>query len=123
ALRKLERDIHDGPQQRLIRLGMDLGLAQLRLRTDREAARPLLAEAINQTRETLDELRALSRGIAPPILADRGLSAALMALAGRNTVPVELDISLPDGARLTETVESTAYFVVAESLANVAKHS
>lgn len=123
ALRKLERDIHDGPQQRLVRLGMDLGLAQHRLRTDPEAAQPLLAEAISQTRETLDELRALSRGIAPPILADRGLSAALTALAGRNTVPVELDISLPGGARLPEVVENTVYFVVAESLTNVAKHS
>jgi signal transduction histidine kinase len=123
ALRRLERDIHDGPQQRLIRVGMDLDLAQRRLRTDPEAARPLVAEAISQTRETLGELRALSRGIAPPILADRGLSAAITALAGRSTVPVELDIWLPGDVRLPGTVESTAYFIVAESLTNVAKHS
>ena len=123
ALRKLERDIHDGPQQRLVRLGMDLDLAERRLRTDPAAARPLVAQAISQTRETLHELRALSRGIAPPILADRGLAAALTALAARNTLPVELDISLPGGTRLPGAVESTAYFVVAESLTNVAKHS
>ena len=72
ALRRLERDIHDGPQQRLVRLAMDLGRAQQQLATDPEAARATLDEAVGQTRETLDELRALSRGIAPPILADRG---------------------------------------------------
>src|SRR5260370_23917004 len=94
ALRRLERDIHDGPQQRLVRLGMDLDLAQRRLRTDPQSARPLLVEAISQTRETLDELRALSRGIAPPLLPDRGLSAAITALAGRSPVPVEVEISL-----------------------------
>lgn len=123
ALRKLERDIHDGPQQRLTRLAMDLSLAQRRLRTDPEAAQPLVTEAINQTRETLDELRALSRGIAPPILVDRGLPDALAALAGRSTVPVELEASLPEGRRLPAAVEATAYFLVAEALTNVAKHS
>jgi signal transduction histidine kinase len=123
ALRKLERDIHDGPQQRLVRLTMDLSLAQRRMKTDPEAATPLLAEAIEQTRETLDELRALSRGIAPPILADRGLPAALAAVAGRCTVPVDLSLSLPNDHRLPEAVENTAYFLVAESLTNVAKHS
>lgn len=124
ALRRLERDIHDGPQQRLVRLTMDLSLAQRRMRTDPEAAQPLLEEAIEQTRETLDELRALSRGIAPPILVDRGLPAALAAVAGRCTVPVELDVSLPESsARLPDKVENTAYFLVAEALTNVAKHS
>jgi signal transduction histidine kinase len=123
ALRKLERDIHDGPQQRLVRLTMDLSLAQRRMKTDPAAAQPLLAEAIEQTRETLDELRALSRGIAPPILADRGLPAALAALGGRSTVPVELSLSLPNDHRLPEAVENTAYFLVAEALTNVAKHS
>jgi signal transduction histidine kinase len=123
ALRKLERDIHDGPQQRLVRLTMDLSLAQRRMKTDPDKAAPLLAEAIEQTRETLDELRALSRGIAPPILADRGLPAALAALGGRSTVPVELSLSLPNDHRLPESVENTAYFLVAEALTNVAKHS
>jgi len=83
ALAPPERDLHDGPQQRLIRLAMDLGTAQRRLRTDPESAGPLISGAIEQTRETLEELRALSRGIAPPVLADRGLPAALAALAAR----------------------------------------
>jgi signal transduction histidine kinase len=121
ALRRLERDIHDGPQQRLVRLAMDLGRAEQQFATDPEAARATVAEALSQTRETLDELRALSRGIAPPILVDRGLQAALTALAGRSTVPVDLDAPLT--VRLDPGVESTAYFVVAEALTNVAKHS
>jgi signal transduction histidine kinase len=121
ALRRLERDIHDGPQQRLVRLAMDLGRAEQQFATDPEAARATVAEALTQTRETLDELRALSRGIAPPILVDRGLQAALTALAGRCTVPVDLDAQAFE--RLDPAVESTAYFVVAEALTNVAKHS
>jgi signal transduction histidine kinase len=121
ALRRLERDIHDGPQQRLVRLAMDLGRAERQFSTDPEAARATVAEALAQTRETLDELRALSRGIAPPILVDRGLQAALTALAGRSTVPVDLDTQQIH--RLDPAVESTAYFVVAEALTNVAKHS
>ncbi|MEU4694428.1 sensor histidine kinase [Actinoplanes sp. NPDC023714] len=121
ALRKLERDIHDGPQQRLVRLAMDLGRAEQQFATDPEAARATVAEALSQTRETLDELRALSRGIAPPILVDRGLQAALTALAGRCTIPVDLDA--PPIERLDPAIESTAYFVVAEALTNVAKHS
>ncbi|MGA5300939.1 sensor histidine kinase [Nucisporomicrobium flavum] len=121
ALRRLERDIHDGPQQRLVRLAMDLGRAEQQFATDPDAARATVAEALAQTRETLDELRALSRGIAPPILVDRGLQAALTALAGRSTVPVDLDTE--PMSRLDPAVETTAYFVVAEALTNVAKHS
>ncbi len=126
ALRRLERDMHDGPQQRLVRLAMDLGRAQQQLDTDPEALRNTLDEALSQTRETLDELRALSRGIAPPVLSDRGLPSALAALAGRCTVPVELivdaDLGMPRG-RLNPAVENTAYFAVSEALTNVAKHS
>ena len=121
ALRRLERDIHDGPQQRLVRLAMDLSRAEQQFATDPDAARATVAEALSQTRETLDELRALSRGIAPPILVDRGLQAALTALAGRCTIPVDLDA--PPISRLDPAVETTAYFVVAEALTNVAKHS
>ena len=121
ALRRLERDIHDGPQQRLVRLAMDLGRAEQQFDADPAAARATVAEALAQTRETLDELRALSRGIAPPILVDRGLTAALTALAGRCTVPVDLAASQIE--RLDPNLESTAYFVVAEALTNVAKHS
>jgi signal transduction histidine kinase len=129
ALRRLERDIHDGPQQRLVRLAMDLGRARHQLDTDPAAARATVSEALTQTRETLAELRALSRGIAPPILADRGLVAAVAALAGRSTVPVEVDypgLAGTDGAtpdRLDPAVENAAYFVIAEALTNVAKHS
>ncbi|HEV7210242.1 MAG TPA: sensor domain-containing protein [Blastococcus sp.] len=122
ALRRLERDIHDGPQQRLVRLSMDLSRAQRQLDRDPEAARATLDEAAGQARETLEELRALSRGIAPPVLADRGLAAALAAVAARSPVPVDLDVQLPE-TRLAPVTENTAYFVVSEALANVAKHS
>jgi signal transduction histidine kinase len=126
ALRRLERDIHDGPQQRLVRLAMELGRAQRHFDSRPEAAREALADALAQTQEALEELRALSRGIAPPILVDRGLREALTALAGRSTVPAELDAGLLDGrvdGRLDAAVETAAYFVVAEALTNVAKHS
>jgi signal transduction histidine kinase len=122
ALRRLERDIHDGPQQRLVRLAMELGRAQHHLDSRPATAREALADAIVQTREALDELRALSRGIAPPILVDRGLREALTALAARSTTPVELDAD-PLNRRLDAAVETTAYFVIAEALTNVAKHS
>ncbi|WP_129336486.1 sensor histidine kinase [Cellulomonas endophytica] len=122
ALRRLERDLHDGPQQRLVRLGMDLSVAERRLADDPDAARALLVEARRQTAETLAELRALSRGIAPPVLVDRGLEAAVVAVAGRCTVPVAVEAVLPDG-RPAPAVEHAAYFVVCEALTNVAKHA
>lgn len=124
ALRRLERDIHDGPQQRLIRLAMDLGRA--RQRSEPGPVRDTLDEAIAQTQEILDELRALSRGIAPPVLTDRGLPSALAAVAIRCTVPVELAVDPELGdpvGRLDPAVETTVYFAVAEALTNVAKHS
>lgn len=120
ALRRLERDIHDGPQQRLVRLAMDLGRASQR--AEPGPVRDALDEAIGQTRETLDELRALSRSMAPPVLTDRGLPSALAALAVRCTIPVELVVD-PDLGRLDPAVETTVYFAVAEALTNVAKHS
>jgi signal transduction histidine kinase len=122
ALRRLERDIHDGPQQRLVRLAMELGRAQHNLDRRPEAVRTALADAIVQAQEALEELRALSRGIAPPILADRGLRAAVTALAARSTVPAEVDAG-PLAGQLDAAVETAAYFVVAEALTNVAKHS
>ncbi len=121
ALRRLERDIHDGPQQRLVHLAMELSRAQRLLERDAVAASTTIGQAITATRETLDELRALSRGIAPPILADRGLNPALSALAARCTVPVELDVRIEE--RFAALVENTVYFVTAEALTNVAKHS
>ncbi|WP_448624662.1 sensor histidine kinase [Geodermatophilus sp. URMC 64] len=122
-LRRLERDIHDGPQQRLVRLQMDLARAQRQMERDPEAARTTLGDAAGLARETLEELRALSRGIAPPVLADRGLAAALAALAARSPVPVELDVEALPAERLAPVTENTAYFVVSEALANIAKHS
>ncbi|WP_285703690.1 sensor domain-containing protein [Microtetraspora sp. NBRC 16547] len=121
ALRRLERDIHDGPQQRLVHLAMELSRAQRELQRDATAAHETIGQAITATRETLDELRALSRGIAPPILADRGLAPALAALASRCTVPVELDVQVAE--RFPALVENTVYFLTAEALTNVAKHS
>ncbi|WP_250906169.1 sensor histidine kinase [Nonomuraea sp. NEAU-A123] len=121
ALRKLERDIHDGPQQRLVSLAMELSRAQRQMSKDPDAAQATISSAITATRETLDELRALSRGIAPPILSDRGLAPALAALAGRCTIPVDLDVQTVQ--RYQAAVENAIYFVVAETLTNVAKHS
>ncbi|WP_433413326.1 sensor histidine kinase [Microtetraspora malaysiensis] len=121
ALRRLERDIHDGPQQRLVHLAMELSRAQRELQRDASAAHETIGQAITATRDTLDELRALSRGIAPPILADRGLAPALAALASRCTVPVELDVQVEE--RFPALVENTVYFLTAEALTNVAKHS
>ena len=123
TLRRVERDLHDGPQQRLVRLDMDLETLGRRLDDDPEAARLVLAEALTRNREALAELRALSRGIAPPILADRGLAEAITAAAARCPVPVTLDVALPHGPRPAAAVENTAYFVVTEALANVAKHA
>ncbi|MFQ3561436.1 sensor domain-containing protein [Streptomyces gramineus] len=126
ALRRLERDIHDGPQQRLVRLAMELGRAQHHFDKRPDTARQALADALVQAQETLEELRALSRGIAPPVLADRGLTAALTALAARSVVPADLDLGPlgpPRRPRPEPAVETAAYFVVAEALTNVAKHS
>jgi signal transduction histidine kinase len=121
SLRRLERDIHDGPQQRLVRLTMDLGRARRQLTDDPERVSETIDAALLQARETVDELRSLSRGIAPPLLVDRGLTAALGELTVRSEVPVEATIDVPD--TLPPHVETAVYFVVAEALTNVAKHS
>ena len=122
SLRRLERDIHDGPQQRLIRLQYDISSAERKLGVDPEGARTLLAGALQQSKDTLDELRSLSRGFAPPILQDRGLVPAVESLASRSSVPVAISVSLPESLGLS-AVERSAYFVVAELLANVDKHA
>ncbi|WP_395242964.1 sensor histidine kinase [Agromyces sp. MMS24-K17] len=123
SLRRLERDIHDGPQQRLVRLQMDLATIERRLDHDPEAARSLVGEARDQAREALDELRALSRGFAPPLLQDRGLASALASLASRSPVPVTYDDRLGADAALPAAIERNAYFIAAELLTNVAKHA
>jgi signal transduction histidine kinase len=119
-LRRIERDLHDGAQARLVALGMSLGLAEQRLEADPEEARQLLVEAKHGAREALEELRDLARGIHPPVLADRGLGAAVAALAARS--PIEVRVSVV-GERPPAAVESAAYFVTAEALANAIKHA
>jgi signal transduction histidine kinase len=123
SLRRLERDIHDGPQQRLVRLQMDLATIERRLEQNPDEAKALVGEARDQARETLDELRALSRGFAPPLLQDRGLASALASLAGRSTVPVTFEDAIAPDAPLPASIERNAYFVAAELLTNVTKHS
>jgi signal transduction histidine kinase len=120
TLRRLERDLHDGPQQRLVRLGMDISAAQRRLEDDPRQARSLLDEALQQSQDALAEIRTLSRGIAPPILAEQGLRAAVTALAARGSIPTSVDVA---DVRLSEAAQNAAYFVVAEALVNVEKHS
>jgi signal transduction histidine kinase len=117
--RRIERDLHDGAQQRLVALAMTLGRAKAA--DDPEAARELLDEAHRESKEALVELRNLARGIHPAVLTDRGLDAAVSALAARCSVPVAVDVDLP--RRAAPAVEAIAYFVVAEALTNVAKHS
>lgn len=119
--RRIERDLHDGPQQRLVAIAMDLGMARERLDDDPQGARALLDKAHASAKEAITEMRQVARGIHPPVLTDRGLDAALSALAARSPVPVRLNVALP--ARPSATIESIAYFCVSEALTNVAKHS
>jgi signal transduction histidine kinase len=123
SLRRLERDIHDGPQQRLVRLQMDLAAAERQLDADPEKARTLIAEAMQQSKDALEELRSLSRGFAPPILLDRGLVAALESAATRSPVPTTVTNSLPEGTTLPQEIERNAYFAASEALTNAIKHS
>lgn len=123
ALRRLERDLHDGPQQRLVRLQMDLAAADRQLDADPAAARTLLGEAMQQSKDALEELRALSRGFAPPLLLDRGLVAALDSMASRSSIPVTFVAELPDGTELPAELERNAYFIAAEAVTNAEKHS
>jgi len=118
---RIERDLHDSVQPRLVSLAMTIGLAQTKLDTDPSAAKTLIAEAHDDAKAALVELRNVVRGIAPTILSDRGLDAALSSVAQRAAVPTTLDIDLHK--RLRGEVESVAYFVVAEALTNVAKHA
>lgn len=118
---RIERDLHDSVQPRLVSLAMTIGLAQTKLDTDLPAAKTLIAEAHDDAKNALVELRNVVRGIAPTILSDRGLDAALSAVVQRCAVPTTLNIHLP--RRLPDEVEACAYFVVAEALTNIAKHA
>jgi signal transduction histidine kinase len=118
--RRLERDLHDGAQSRLVAVALKLRLAHMQLEPGSKAA-ALLEESSAELQASLDELRALVRGIHPPVLTDRGLAAALRALAERAPVPVEIEGVPP--VPLPPAVETAAYFVVAEALTNVAKYA
>jgi signal transduction histidine kinase len=119
--RRIERDLHDGAQQRLVSLAMNLGRARSSYDKDPASARLLLDEAHLDAKRALIELRDLARGIHPAVLTDRGLDAALSGLAGSSPVPVTVQVRVEP--RCTPTIEAIAYFVVSEALANVAKHA
>jgi signal transduction histidine kinase len=119
--RRIERDLHDGAQARLVSLALDLGTARDQFDSDPDAARALVAHAHDEAKAALRELRDLVRGIHPVILEDRGLDAALSAVVARAPLPVALEVDVEP--RPPAIVESTAYFVVSEALANVARHS
>jgi signal transduction histidine kinase len=119
--RRIERDLHDGAQQRLVALAMELGRAKAKFADDPDSARLLVDQAHAQAKLALTELRNLVRGVHPPVLTDRGLDAALSGLIALCPVPVELHVQVP--VRPKPSVEAVAYFVVAEALTNVAKHS
>jgi signal transduction histidine kinase len=120
-LRRIERDLHDGAQARLVALGMSIGMAEQKMQDDPEGARQLLEEARAGAGQALKELRDLARGIHPPVLADRGLEAAVTALADASPLRVLVHADIQE--RPAAPVESAAYFVVAEALANAGKHS
>ena len=119
--RRIERDLHDGTQQRLVSIAMALGLAESKLAADQAAVQPVLREARDALAVALAELRELTQGIRPAILVERGLAAALDDLSRRAALPVRLEVAV--GGRLPEQVESAGYFVASEALANAAKHS
>jgi signal transduction histidine kinase len=119
--RRIERDLHDGAQQRLVALAMNLGMAKEKFDKDPAAARALMEEAHAEAKLAMVELRNLARGIHPAVLSDRGLDAALSSLAGRAPVPVAVNVSVPE--RPPPAIETIAYFVVAEALTNIARHA
>ncbi len=119
--RRIERDLHDGAQQRLVALAMNLGMAKEKFDKDPAAARALVEEAHAEAKLAMVELRNLARGIHPAVLSDRGLDAALSSLAGRAPVPVAVNVSVPE--RPPPAIETIAYFVVAEALTNIARHA
>ncbi|MEQ6899843.1 sensor domain-containing protein [Nocardioides sp. YIM 152588] len=120
-LRRIERDLHDGPQARMAAVALGLGLADDLFEDDPDAARRLVREARSTSSSALQELRGVVRGIHPPVLADRGLGGAVSALALDMAIPVEVAVAVPD--RLPPPVESAVYFAVAECLANIGKHA
>ncbi|KAA0909685.1 sensor histidine kinase, partial [Streptomyces apricus] len=120
-LRRIERDLHDGAQARLVNLAMDLGLAKEKLAEDPQEAARMVGEAHGEVKTALQELRDLARGIHPAVLTDRGLDAALSSVASRCAVPVQVEVDLP--ARPAPAIEGIAYFTVSELLQNISKHA
>ena len=120
-LQRIERDLHDGAQARLVALALDLGLAEERFARDPEGARELVGEAREEAKRALAELRDLARGMRPSLLAERGLGPALTALAARSPIPASVDLDIPE--HLTQALENATWFVVSEALANAGKHS
>ncbi|CAM5529598.1 histidine kinase OS=Streptomyces fumanus OX=67302 GN=GCM10018772_45070 PE=4 SV=1 [Streptomyces fumanus] len=120
-LRRIERDLHDGAQARLVNLAMDLGLAKEKLQEDPQEAARMVDEAHGEVKTALQELRDLARGIHPAVLTDRGLDAALSSVASRCAVPVNVEVDLPE--RPAPAIEGIAYFTVSELLQNVSKHA
>jgi signal transduction histidine kinase len=118
---RIERDLHDGAQPRLVALTMTLGMAKSKVDSDPERAKELVSEAHAEAKGIVTELRQLARGIHPAVLTDRGLDAAVSALAGRSTIPIDVDVRLE--GRIGREAEAVSYFVVAECLTNIAKHS
>jgi signal transduction histidine kinase len=119
--RRIERDLHDGTQQRLVSLAMNLGIARAALADAPEPARRAVEEAHEEAKQTLTELRGFIRGLHPAVLDDRGLDAALSGIAARAPLPVSVRVAMP--WRCSATIESIAYFVVSEALTNVARHA
>jgi signal transduction histidine kinase len=119
--RRIERDLHDGAQQRLVSLAMNLGLARATLTDVPEPARQVIVEAHEEAKEALAELRNLVRGLHPAVLEDRGLDAALSGIAARAPLPVRVQVAVRD--RASPTIEAVAYFVVSECLTNIARHA
>jgi signal transduction histidine kinase len=119
--RRIERDLHDGAQQRMVSVAVTLGLAEARMRSDPDGAAKLIAQARDEAQMAVKELRELARGIHPALLSDRGLGAALDALASR--APVPCDVTGVPAHPLPPAVETAAYFVTAEALTNVAKYA
>lgn len=120
-LQRIERDLHDGAQQRLVKLAMDLGMAREKMKIDPAAAEALIVESHEEAKRAMAEIRDLVRGIYPAVLTDRGLDAAISALAGRAPIPVSVEVNLNE--RFPLPIEAAAYFVVAEALTNIARHS
>jgi signal transduction histidine kinase len=119
--RRLERNLHDGAQQRLVALALDLKIVQARIEDDPGGAAALLAAAREELALAIDELRELARGLHPPILTERGLRVALESLANRSPMPVRIEAPL--ARRLPDEIETALYYLVAEALTNATKHA